>query len=336
MTSLIAGGCGFIGLAMAEHLLAAGEDVVLFDRNDLHPVAKRCFDGLPGTYTLVRGDIREEAPIAQAIGDHKVKHIYYGAAVTSGDDREREFPELTIQVNLVGLAHALKASAKAGVERVINISSGAAYGHGAFGDTGWDGPLDEYGTREDPIKIYGMTKFGSERLTRRYAYLSGMSAVSVRLSTIWGPWEIDSGMRDTLSAPMQTAKLARAGKAVILPRKDHLDWTYSRHVAGALKALMTAPGDNLKSDIFNVTSARQIATLDMCPKLAAAYPAFSYKLAEPGDTPTVNLWGDADRFPMKPDRLADEAGHRLPDNLDATMDDFVVWLADFGDFWGDS
>jgi UDP-glucose 4-epimerase len=336
MTSLIAGGCGFIGLATAEHLLAAGEDVVLFDLNELHPVAKRCFDGLPGNYTLVRGDIRELGPITQALGDHRIKHVYYGAAVTSGDDREREFPELTIQVNLVGLAHTLKAAAKSGVERLINISSGAAYGHGAFGKTGWDGPLDEYGTREEPIKVYGMTKWGSERLTRRYADLSGMSAVSVRLSTIWGPWEIDSGMRDTLSAPMQTAKLARAGKAAILPRKDHLDWTYSRHVAAALKALMNAPAENLKSDLFNVTSARQIATLDICPKLAAAYPEFSYKLAGPNDSPTVNLWGDADRFPMSPDRLADEAGHRLPDDLDATMDDFVGWLSAYGDFWADT
>jgi len=333
MTSLIAGGCGFIGLATAEKLLADGESVVLFDRNALHPVARRRFDALPGSYTLVQGDIREPEPIAQAIGDHGVKQVYYGAAVTSGEDREREFPELVIQVNLVGLALTLKAAWKAGVDRVINISSGAAYGTGAFGDTGWSGPLDEYGTREEPFKIYGMTKFGSERLVRRYAEISGLDAVSVRLSTIWGPWEIDSGMRDTLSGPMQTALLARAGKQAILPRRDHLDWTYSRHVAGALQALMAAPRDRLKSDIFNVTSAKQVATLDMCPALQAAYPDFAYKLAEAGETPTVNLWGDSDRFPMKPDRLADEAGHRLPDDLDATMADFTGWLRDHGDFW---
>ena len=32
-------------------------------------------------------------------------------------------------------------------------------------------------------------------------------------------------------------------------------------------------------------------------------------------------------------RLADEAGHRLPDDLDATMADFIGWLDDHGDFW---
>lgn len=333
MTTLIAGGCGFIGLAVAERYLEAGEEVVLFDRNSLHPVAKSRLDDLPGSYTLIQGDIRQADPIAQAIGDHKVTQVFYGAAVTSGPEREREAPETVIEVNLVGLAHTLKAAWKAGATRLINISSGAAYGTGAFGDTGWDGPLDEYGTREEPFKIYGMTKFGSERLVRRYAELTDLDARSVRLSTIYGPWEIDSGARDTLSAPMQAALLARKGGTAIFDRRDYLDWTYSRHVAGALQALMAAPADDLKSDIFNITSSRQISVMDMCVHLAEAFPGFFFRLAEPGEDSTVNLWGDQDRFAMKPDRLASEAGHRLPDDLAATMADFIAWIRAYGAFW---
>jgi len=333
MTTLIAGGCGFIGLAVAERCLEDGNDVVLFDRNPLHPVARRRLDALPGSYTLVQGDIRQADPIAQAIGDHGATEVFFGAAVTSGPEREREAPESVIEVNLVGLAHTLKAAWKAGARRLINISSGAAYGTGAFGDTGWTGPLDEYGTREEPFKIYGMTKFGSERLVRRYAELTELDARSVRLSTIFGPWEIDSGARDTLSAPMQAALIARRGGTAIFERRDHLDWTYSRHVAGALRALMAAPAGALKSDIFNVTSGAQVSVMDMCAHLAEAFPGFFYRMAEPGEAATINLWGDQDRFPMKPDRLADEAGHRLPDDIAATMADFVGWLRDYGDFW---
>ncbi len=333
MKVLIAGGCGFIGLATAERYLADGTDVVLFDRNDLNPVARRAFDALPGRCTMVIGDIRKEEPIRRAVADHEVDAVFYGAAVTSGTDRERDAPETVIEVNLVGLAQALKAAHKAGVKRLINISSGSAYGTGAFGDTGWDGPLDEYGTREEPFKIYGMTKFGSERLVRRYAELTGLDAVSVRLSTIYGAWEIDSGARDTLSAPMQATLLARAGKPAIFAREDKLDWTYSRHVAGALQALMAAPKERLKSDIFNVTSAKQVSVMQMCAALKRRFPAFEYRLAGPGEAPTVDLYGDKDRQPMKPDRLAEEAGHRLPDDLDATMKDFIGWLDAHGEFW---
>jgi nucleoside-diphosphate-sugar epimerase len=259
--------------------------------------------------------------------------VFYGAAVTSGPEREREAPETVIEVNLVGLAHTLKAAAKAGARRLINISSGAAYGTGAFGDTGWHGPLDEYGTREEPFKIYGMTKFGSERLVRRYAELTELDARSVRLSTIYGAWEIDSGARDTLSAPMQAALLARSGGTATFDRRDSLDWTYSRHVASALQALMGAPTSALKSDIFNITSATQVSVMDMCASLADAFPGFSYRPVEEGETPTVNLWGDKDRYPMKPDRLADEAGHRLSDDLASTMADFIAWIRDHGSFW---
>ncbi|EDP65499.1 putative NAD dependent epimerase/dehydratase [alpha proteobacterium BAL199] len=335
MTVLIAGGCGFIGLATAERYLTDGAEVVLFDRNDLHPVARRAFDALPGRYTLVRGDIRQAEPIAQAIGDHKVDAVFYGAAVTSGPERERDAPDSVIEVNLVGLAQTLKAAHKAGVRRLVNISSGAAYGTGAFGDTGWSGPLDEYGTREEPFKIYGMTKHGSERLVRRYAELTAVEAVSVRLSTIFGPWEIDSGARDTLSAPMQAAQLARAGKPALFAREDKLDWTSSRHVAGALQALMAVPKERIKSDLFNVTSARQVSVMQMCAALKRRFPDFEYRLAGAGETPTINLHGDKDRFPMKPDRLADEIGHRLSDDLDATMTDFIDWMDRYGDFWAE-
>src|SRR3546814_15183249 len=93
-----------------------------------------------------------------------------------------------------------------------------------------------------------MTNVGFERRGRRHAEFTGLDAVSFRLSTIFGAWEIDSGARDTLSAPMQAALLARAGKPAVLAREDRLDWTYSRHVGGALKALMAAPRGRLKRD----------------------------------------------------------------------------------------
>src|SRR3546814_6249457 len=99
----------------------------------------------------------------------------------SSDVCSSDLPESVIEVNLLGLAQTLKAAHQAGVRRLVNISSGSAYGTGAFGETGWDGPLDEYGTREEPFKIYGMTKYGSERLVRRHAELTGLDAVSVQI-----------------------------------------------------------------------------------------------------------------------------------------------------------
>src|SRR3546814_17835516 len=99
MKVLIAGGCGFIGLATAERYLADGDEVVLFDRNDLHPVARRAFDALPGRCTAVIGDIRKADPIRRAIAHHRVAAVLYGAAVTPSPERERPAPESVFAVD---------------------------------------------------------------------------------------------------------------------------------------------------------------------------------------------------------------------------------------------
>src|SRR3546814_18920077 len=88
---------------------------------------------------------------------------------------------------------------------------------------------------------------------------------------------------------MQAALRARAGKPAVLAREDRLDWTYSRHVGGALKALMAAPRGRLQSDLFNVTTGRQVGVLAMCAALKRRFPDFEYRLAGPGETPTVDL-----------------------------------------------
>src|SRR3546814_2011238 len=85
--------------------------------------------------------------------------------------------------------------------------------------------------------------------------------------------------------------------------------------------------------LLNVTTGRKVGVLAMCAALKRRFPDFEYRLAGPGETPTVDLWSDRDRLPMKPDRLADEAGHRLPGDLDATMADFIGRIDAYGAFW---
>ena len=65
-----------------------------------------------------------------------------------------------------------------------------------------------------------------------------MDIRSVRLAAVYGPWEVDSGARDTLSPFMQVALVSLSGETAILPRADRQDWVYSRDVATALLALM--------------------------------------------------------------------------------------------------
>ncbi len=329
MALLIAGGCGFIGLALAESLLARGQDVVLFDLNPVPEAAARRFDQLSGVWHAVAGDVRDRATMQSALRRHEVTGAFYGAALTSGATREHDHPEQVVEVNLLGFINLIKAAEACNLRRIINISSGSVYG-----SRGIDGELalTEAEGVIDPSAIYGATKFASERIGRRLAELTGIDIFSVRLSGIYGAWEIDSGARDTLSPLMQAALLARAGGTAILDRRDQKDWTYSRHVGDALAALM-ANDKPRQHDLFHISSRREFSVLDFCAHLQTVYPRFSYRLAENGETATINLHGDKDRPPMAVDRLADDIGYRLPEDSDADFADFTTWMQDFEDFW---
>ena len=105
------------------------------------------------------------------------------------------------------------------VNRIINISSGSAYGNGGFGDTGWKDSLDEFGTREDPQTLYAISKYAGERVALRMGELLKKRVINVRLSAIFGRWEYDTGVRDTLSAPMQATSLALKGATALMTAK---------------------------------------------------------------------------------------------------------------------
>ncbi|GIT01398.1 MAG: hypothetical protein CM1200mP27_00230 [Chloroflexota bacterium] len=54
-------------------------------------------------------------------------------------------------------------------------------------------------TPPSPDNLYGITKFSSEMITSRYGELHGLSTVSVRLSTPYGPMERITGHRAVMS-----------------------------------------------------------------------------------------------------------------------------------------
>ena len=331
MNTLIAGGAGFIGLNLAEAILRSGEHVVIYDLGALPNAAQRTFDELPGSWCHIQESVIDSEALTNTLTEQCIEQIFYGAAVTSGPDRERDTPETVLSVNLIGLTTVARLAAKTGIRRLINLSSGSAYGLPDEDESNWPPTLREEHTRERPVSLYALSKFATEITTRRIAALTGLDALSVRLSSIFGPWERDTGFRDTLSAPLQATVAAQCGQPVILDRHESRDWTYSRDVADALLALMSY--QNPKYDLYNITAGRTWSTIDWCKRLAQNFPRFSYRLAEADDIPTIDLYSTTDRPPLDPGRLRDDLGYTLPHDIDIMFADFKQWLAENPDFW---
>ena len=134
MTFLVAGGSGFLGLNVIEELLSSSEQVISLDKSPIPPAAINVFSKLPGKFASNELDITNAEDVNRVISESDVDVVFYGAAITAGVEREISDPLSVFDVNVAGLLNVLEAACRLpSVKRIINISSGSAYGNGGFG-----------------------------------------------------------------------------------------------------------------------------------------------------------------------------------------------------------
>jgi len=316
MRVVVFGGTGFVGLNVAEALLAAGDDVVLLDRGVPPAAAEAAFADLPGRLTARIGDVRDTSAIADAVigADAAV----YGAAITSDAAREAADPRAVLEVNLMGWLAVVEAAHRHGLSRLVNLSSAGAYGAAAFGE----GALDETATAADPVTLYGLTKFASERLGARLAELWPVEVVSLRLSAVFGPWERATGVRDTLSPPFQVMRAALLGEPVRLERADRRDWVYAPDVARAVQAALHHPAP--AHALYNVGPGDTWELAAWAEHLAAHHFPGLEAMIDP-TAATVASHMARPRQPLAVDRLRDDLGVRTRFGLVESADDYAAW-----------
>ncbi len=302
MKILIFGGTGFVGINIASALLARGHGVTLFDRTALPRAAHQVFAGYAELLTVVQGDVTEPDSVEKMIA-RGFDAIILGAAITAGPVRDAVDPQSILQVNLLAQLPILMAARRSSVGRIINLSSAAAYGAAAFRHA----LLDEE-TACDPVSLYAITKYASEKVAARLAALWPFDIISVRLSGVFGPWERATGLRDTPSAQMQiVGALQQRGEAV-LSRPGIRDWIYASDVADAVTLLIEATKP--KHGLYNISTGREWSALQWGQELAALHHGFVCRLAEPGEAPTIDLHSEADRASLSVSRMEQEFGWR--------------------------
>ena len=317
MRILIFGGTGFVGLNIAAALLARGHVVTLFDRAALPPAARKIFAPHVDRLTAIQGDITDR-PAVEAVIAAGYQAIVLGAAITAGPERDATDPETILRVNLLAQLPILTAARARGVARIINLSSAAAYGTNAFGNE----PLDEE-TACDPVSLYAITKFASEKVAARLAALWQRDIISVRLSAVFGPWERATGVRDTLSPQAQILAAMQAGREAILPCPGLRDWIYAPDVAEAVTLLIEAAKPEHR--LYNISTGVEWPALQWGQELAALHSGFVCRLAEAGEAPTVDLHGPVDRAPLSISRLAQEFGWRARFGCADSAADLNAW-----------
>lgn len=323
MPTLITGAGGFIGLNATEHLLAAGHDVVAFDIRPLHPAASRVFGLLPGRLAVETGDIRDYAVLKDVLRRHAVRRILHTAAVTSGPCADPVRATTVIDVNVAGTNAVLMAARTSDLQRVVLTSSSAIYGEAPFGTE----PVTE-DTPPRPVTLYAHSKLAAERLGRQLRQAHGLDVVCGRLTAIYGAWEHDTDVRDTLSPPLQIAAAALAGEPVVLADGGRRDWTPGPEIGHALVLLLEAP--TTRHDLYNLGCGQAWHPALLCQAFEdKAKPGWTWRNASLGEMPSIVYNDTLDRPRLSPpssNRFVQEFGPVFREPAE-DAGDYAAWAS---------
>ncbi len=324
MRILVTGAAGFIGLNVVEQALGRGDDVVALSLGPLPPVATAAFAGrrgpagearevaAPGRLTVVTADVRDAAALRRLLATHRPAGVVHAAAQTPGPGVDPARATTIIDVNVAGTAALLRAAHEAGVARVVLTSSSAVYGDAPFGTA----PVTE-DTEPTPSSLYGFTKLTAERLAVQARAVDGLDVIRARLTAIFGPWEHDTGVRDTLSPPLQIAQAALSagggdgdgGATTLIADAGSRDWTHSTDVARALLLLLDAKAP--QHDVYNLAVGATWHPERLCRALAARIGGWSWQrvgdgtdAAAPTRAPTIAYNDRLDRPRRSPPSAA--------------------------------
>ncbi len=318
MIVFVTGGSGFVGLNLLEQLLGRGDDVVSFSLAPPPERAVRAFARLPGSLRHVDGDVRDTVALGKALARSGARQVIHGAVITAGIDRERSDPTSIVTTNVQGTVNALDAARRQGVERFLYLSSASVYGANALSDS----ELSEGRTAPLPISLYAVTKYAAEGIARRYGSIFDMQVVAARLSAVFGRWEYDTGLRDTLSPPYLLTQMAAAGSAAVLADEGWRDWIYGPDAASGIIALLDAA--ELSEDVYNVGTGQTWSLREWCENLAARQPAFSYCIGGGPDVGTIIDPGH--RSPLSIERISRDTTYSPRFTLVKALEDYLRWM----------
>jgi len=296
---LITGGAGLIGSHVADLLVRADAgEIVIFDN-----LSRGRFENLvsarsQGQVTLVQGDVRDRAALAQVM--QGIDFLFHLAAIRLTQCAEE--PRLALEVMVDGTFNVLEAAVRANVKRVAAASSASIYGM-----------ADRFPTAEDHhpyhnTTLYGATKVFNEGLLTSFREMYGLDYVALRLFNVYGPrMDIRGIYTEVLVRWME--RIA-SGKSPIIfgDGSQSMDFVFVEDVARAFSLAVTCAASG---EVFNIASGVETSLRELARTLLEAMD------------PNLEIeYGPERKLTAVPRRVADvsKAKARLGFEAEVTLD----------------
>lgn len=177
---LVTGAAGFIGSHLTESLTRAGASVRAFvrynSRND-YGWLESCDPDVAQEIEIFRGDLVNPEAVADAVRDSdRVLHLGALIPIPYSYRHPREF----VLANTVGTLNVLEASRRAGIERLVHVSTSEVYGTPQHVPIAETHPLNA----QSP---YAASKVGADQLALSYRFSFDLPVVIARPFNTYGP-----------------------------------------------------------------------------------------------------------------------------------------------------
>lgn len=270
---LVTGGFGAIGSFVVRRLLDEGRQVVVYSRSANYSL----MPDLRGRLIHAAGDVQDRERLAEVIGQYSVKRvIHLAAALVAALERD---PALGYRVNVLGALNVFDVARTQNLERVVFISSKAAYGNlrGRHRAPDYEPVTEDYVGQT--TTVYGATKKALEDAAFHYRRLFGLDLIALRLGSTYGPGKGGSAHAGYSGLKAYIVDSAVRGEPYVVPLADvQDDIVYNRDVAkAAVLACFAGPTEHWQ---FNIAGGRLSSVRQFAEEVMRVVPTHQLSFAQ--------------------------------------------------------